>query len=83
MKTPIYKRCQSCRYRHGCDLPFPPQEVDCKHWKLGKCYTCKYVDAPDDEWFPRGCETWCFGGCKKYKRDWRKTFDYILIKFKR
>ena len=77
----IYKGdCHSCLYRHSC-CPYPLLlEHDCKYWKLGKCYTCKFVDADEDEWYKRGCETWCFGGCKKYKRDWKKTFklgDYI------
>jgi len=74
----IYKGdCHSCLYRHSC-CPHPIDE-DCKYWKLGKCYTCKFVDD-DDEWDARGCETWCFGGCKQYKRSWKKTFE-LLDKF--
>lgn len=53
---------------------------DCKYWKLGKCHTCAYINDNDDEWYKRGCEAWCFGGCIKYHRDWKKTFEYIRTK---
>lgn len=72
--------CHSCRYRHDCCPHDYPDGEKCRHWKLGDCYTCKHLDAPDDEWFKRGCEAWCFGGCKKYKRDWKKTFQFMRIK---
>lgn len=69
-------KCHSCKYRHDCcPHPYPWNDEVCKHWKLGRCYTCKYLHAPDDDWFVRGCETWCFGGCRKYKRSWKQTFE--------
>ena len=71
----IIKNCGSCYFRHSCLRDLPIRYEQCKHWKLGKCYTCKYKDAPDEEWFKRGCESECFGGCKKYKRDWKKTWE--------
>ena len=78
------QNCHSCFYRHRlCRHPLPEDYKKCKHWRLGKCFTCKYGDADDDEWFKRGCEAHCFGGCRNYKRDWKKTFEYIKIKFKR
>ena len=78
MREVIKRNCHSCLYRHGgCDRKLPDSN-GCKHWKLGKCYTCKFINVDDDEWFKRGCETWCFGGCKKYKRNWKKTFEYIF-----
>ena len=76
------KRCTSCLFRHGCFHELPPENEDCKHWKLGKCYTCKYYGVDDDEWFKRGCETWCFSGCKKYKRNWKKIWELFKRRFK-
>ena len=74
MKEIIKGKCHSCDYRHsycGHEIPF---EGHCKHWKLGQCYTCKFIDDDDDAWFKRGCEAECFSGCRKYKRNWKKTF---------
>ena len=69
--------CFSCYYRHRCRHEATLDNT-CKHWRLGKCYTCKFIDEPDDyEWYLRGCEMKCFGGCKKYKRDWGKTFELL------
>lgn len=76
----IIKRCRDCLYRHSCIHEFPPLGTDCEYWRIGKCYTCKYKDAPDDEWFKRGCETWCCSGCDKYKRDWKKTWEWFKQK---
>lgn len=76
----IIKRCRSCLFRHCCHRDLPPSDKDCKHWKLGKCYTCKYIESNEAEWFTRGCETWCFGGCEKYKRDWQKTLRWLKQK---
>lgn len=74
--------CLSCFYRHRCCPHELPLEDNCKHWKIGKCYTCKFIDETDDnEWLERGCEAECFGGCKKYKRDWKKTFNLLKMKF--
>lgn len=74
--------CHSCLYRHRFCRHEVMLENNCKHWKIGKCYTCKFIDETDDnEWLKRGCETECFGGCKKYKRDWKKTFQVIKMKF--
>ena len=77
MKEIIKGKCHSCDYRHsycGHEIPF---EGHCKHWKLGQCYTCKFVDDDDDAWFKRGCEAECFSGCRKYKRDLKKTFELL------
>lgn len=69
--------------RHSC-CPYPhPTGGECKHWRMGKCYTCKFITASDDDWFKRGCESECFSGCEKYKRDWKRTFELLKIKFKR
>lgn len=58
-------------------FPNAPDEWDnCKHWKLGKCYTCQFVDDNEDEWFKRGCEAWCFGGCRKYCKSKEKTNEF-------
>lgn len=74
--------CHSCFYRHKLCHHEVPLEDNCKYWKLGKCYTCKFIDETDDnEWFKRGCEAECFGGCKKYQRDWGKTFELLKMKF--
>ena len=77
----IIKRCRDCLFRHSCFRELPPLDEVCKHWKLGKCYTCKYKDAPVEEWFKRGCESECFSGCEKYKRDWKKTWKVFKHKF--
>lgn len=72
-KYKIRRNCHSCLFRHCCrwdfDKMFPSSVLDnCKHWKLGKCYTCQFVDDNEDEWYKRGCEIWCFGGCQKYRK---------------
>ena len=77
------KSCHSCLGRHSC-CPYPhPMGGECKHWRMGKCYTCKFITASDDDWFKRGCEAECFSGCEKYERDWKRTFELLKIKFKR
>lgn len=72
--------CHSCKFRHSC-CPHPLPNGRCKYWKLGKCYTCKFVDDNEDAWFKRGCEAECFSGCHKYKRDLKKTFELLKMKF--
>lgn len=69
--------CHSCDFRHSCCPHWTPDDKPCKHWKLGKCYTCKFLDDTDEAWFKRGCESECFSGCNKYKRDFRKTLEII------
>ena len=75
--------CSSCDSRHSCCPHNPHTDGRCKHWKLGHCYTCKFVNDNDDVWFARGCEAEYPSGCKKYKRNWKKTFEVLKIKFKR
>lgn len=75
--------CSSCDFRHSCFIYNPSLDGCCKHWKLGKCYTCKFVDDDDNVWFARGCETEYPGGCKKYKRNWKRTLVLLKVKFKR
>lgn len=50
---------------------------ECPDWKIGLCYSCKNntddINEDEDkidEWFKRGCETWCMSGCKKYRKKW-------------
>jgi len=69
--------CHSCLFRHSCCFELPKRGEFCPHWKLGQCYTCKYINAPDEEWFKRGCEAWCFGGCEQYKRNWKTTIKIL------
>lgn len=73
--------CGSCDFRHSYCRHNPPVGC-CKHWKLGKCYTCKFVDDDDNAWFTRGCEAEYPSGCKKYKRNWKKTFEILKMKLK-
>lgn len=69
------KTCHYCYFRHCC--PYPIQYEGCKHWRIGKCLLCKHLNASDDEWFKRGCETCCLGGCREhFKRDWKATFRW-------
>lgn len=75
----VRNTCNTCLYRHGCFYG-TQNNHNCKHWKLGKCYTCKFIDAPEEEWFKRGCEVECFSGCKNYKRSWKKTFSILKMK---
>lgn len=76
--------CYNCEYRHrdcnysSCD----DSNITCKHWKLGKCYICKYykenmTEEDTDKWFQRGCEVWFPSGgcCLNFKRDWKKIFN--------
>lgn len=83
-KYGIIRNCHSCLYRHGCCWNFDEMFTDkvsgqhiwdnCKHWKLGKCYKCKYVDeSNDNEWYKRECEAYCFGGCSKFSYNKGKT----------
>jgi hypothetical protein len=76
--------CQTCDFRHSmCPHYIPLKKKDCKWWKLGQCYTCKFVDDDDDSWFARGCECEYPSGCKKYKRDWKKTFEILKMRFRK
>ena len=69
------KTCHYCYFRHCC--PYPFQYHDCKHWRIGSCLLCKHLNDSDEDWFRRGCETWCLGGCRKYfKRDWKATLKW-------
>lgn len=82
--------CHSCYYRHGCPHKFEKMFLrdengqyvwdNCKHWRVGQCYLCKYFQDPDEEWYKRGCETWCNGGCRKFKRNWKATFRWWFKK---
>lgn len=72
-------RCHWCRYRHGCFYNDPISY--CKDFVRGGCYSCKYyygkngknfTEQETDQWFKRGCEIWCCGGCEKRKRLSRK-----------
>lgn len=71
-------KCRWCRYRHCCHHYEPVPY--CKDFVLGGCYSCKYYYGRDeefteqetDQWFARGCEIWCCGGCEKRKRLSRK-----------
>ena len=72
-------KCHSCRYRHGCFYVEPISY--CKDYVHGGCYSCKYYYSKNgenftkqeaDQWFKRGCEIWCLGGCEKRKRLSRK-----------
>lgn len=86
--------CHDCEYRHSsCSYlsPYKTNEL-CKHWKLGKCYVCKYykdsslmTEEETDEWYKRGCEGWFPTAmyCKKFKRDWEKTIKYFIDLIKR
>lgn len=86
-KYKIKRNCHSCLLRHDCCFNFneifpnTDEWDNCKHWKLGKCYTCKFVDEPDDKvWYKRECETYCFGGCKKYKKSKVETKAFKELK---
>lgn len=74
MKEIIKGDCHSCDFRHSCCTYPVSEDNNCEHWKLGRCYTCKFVDNNEDAWFLGRCEALCFSGCEKYKRDWKKTF---------
>lgn len=71
------KTCYSCRRRHNCRRE-PPIDGECENWKMGDCYACKFINADEEDWIKRGCECWCFGGCKKYKRNWKKFFKILF-----
>lgn len=49
----------------------------------GSAFFCKHVEASEDEWFQCGCEVWHPSYCGKFQRDWKKTFQNILNKFKK
>ena len=88
-KYKIERNCHSCLFRHCCRwdfnkmFPNAPDEWDnCKHWKLGKCYTCKFVDDAynnEDSWFKRGCESECFGGCRRYIKSKSRTNAFLKL----
>ena len=35
---------------------------------------------PDEEFLKRGCEAEYPGGCRKFERDWKKTFEFLRDK---
>lgn len=81
----IKQNCHICLHRHSCrhnfDKIFCPNgiysnETNCKYWQLGKCLLCRNLYVSEGDWFQRGCEAWCFGGCKKFKRNWKATFKW-------
>lgn len=89
-KYNIKRNCHSCLYRHGCPHDFDEMFTNkitgehvwdnCKHWKLGKCYKCKYVDESNEaNWYKRGCEAECFSGCKKFRRSFKHTKEFIKL----
>ena len=74
-------QCHFCEFRHGgCIHKDPPS--NCKEYRTGKCYSCKYYygqhgelnDQETDAWFKRGCESWFPSSlyCTKRKRLSRK-----------
>lgn len=73
--------CISCKFRHSCCPYDYPWDEPCKHWKIGPCYSCIYntedemTEEETLEWFKRGCDAEYPGGCKKYKRNWKKFFN--------
>ena len=69
--------CMTCKFRHSCCPHDYPHGSRCKYWKRGKCYVCKFVDAPDEDFFKRGCEAEYPSGCRKFERDWKKTFELL------
>jgi hypothetical protein len=73
------KTCHYCYYRHRC--PYEFCYYGCRHWRLGQCLLCKNLNASDDDWFKRGCEAKCYGGCREhFKRNWKATFKWIFTK---
>lgn len=83
--------CHDCEYRKsGCNHPRPWKTNKlCKHWRLGKCYMCKFykenmTEDENDEWFKRGCEGWFPTSmyCSKFKRDWKKTIKEMIVVIK-
>lgn len=74
-------KCHWCQYRHGGCLHKDIVE-DCKDFKIGGCYSCKYFygkngklnEQETDQWYKRGCETWFPSSlyCNKRKRLSRK-----------
>ena len=61
-------KCIQCQYRHGgCSHDWNNEVQDnCKEFKIGGCYSCKYyygkygefTEQETDQWFKRGCEIW-------------------------
>lgn len=73
------KTCHYCYYRHRCRWHLG--YYGCRHWKLGKCLLCKNLNSSDEDWFRRGCEVNCLGGCRKhFKRNWKKTFKWLFTR---
>lgn len=79
IKKSEYK-CDWCRYRHNCFIFSDTFPTYCRNFVRGGCYSCKYYYGKNgeftkqetDQWFKRGCEIWCCGGCDKRKRLSRK-----------
>ena len=77
-------KCHWCQYRHGgCSHDHDDKmSGNCKEFKIGGCYSCKYYygkhgklnEQETDQWFKRGCEIWCPSSlwCGKRKRLSRK-----------
>ena len=73
--------CRWCQFRHG-GCPHNEPIENCKDFRTGKCYSCKYyygkkgnlTEIEKDAWFRRGCEIWCPSSlfCHKRKRLSRK-----------
>ena len=77
-------KCHWCQYRHG-GCPHNHDDKmggNCKDFKIGGCYSCKYYygkngklnEQETDQWFARECETWYPSSlwCGKRKRLSRK-----------
>ena len=77
-------KCHWCQYRHGGCLHDHDDKMNgnCKEFKIGGCYSCKYHYGKNgklneqeiDRWFARGCEIWFPSSlwCEKRKRLSRK-----------
>ena len=70
-------KCLTCKFRHSLCRHSYPEGGRCIHWRLGKCYVCKFVDSRDGEFSKRGCEARYPSGCRKFERDWKKTFEIL------
>lgn len=75
------KNCGSCYYRHKmCKRALPKNGSVCRHWRSGRCYSCKIANGSNEDLYDQyGCEAEFPGGCKKYfKRDWSRT---LIVKW--